>query len=121
MPGYDFDSFQMRTIHDETMCLDGDIFTHAKTWRFTEMDKVERKNKHTEKDIQEGKVRQGDPYNAELEQDELDLNDQLEDDPQGLVDNLDSTEQYDHQDNEDNDLAFEDEENDLEVDLHEDL
>jgi hypothetical protein len=74
VPGFDFDSFHMNTIHDESTCLDGDIFSHSKAWRYSEIEKVERKNKHTEKDLMDGKMRQEDDENLDLEDNEINEN-----------------------------------------------
>lgn len=35
VPGYDFDTFQLNTVHDEESCLQGDIFSHKNLWRYT--------------------------------------------------------------------------------------
>ena len=70
IPGYDFDQLHLHTNHDDQLCLDGDIFSHSKAWRYSESEKVERKNKHTEKDLEEGKIREGDYENIDLEDDE---------------------------------------------------
>lgn len=59
VPGHDFDSFHLQTTHDDEQCIDGDIFTHEKAYRVSEIEKVQRKNKHTEKDVMDGKQRPG--------------------------------------------------------------
>lgn len=35
VPGFDFDTFQLNTIHDESTCIQGNIFSHSNSWRYT--------------------------------------------------------------------------------------
>lgn len=118
IPGYDFDTFNLQTIHDDQSCIDGDIFSHNKAWRVSEIDKVERKNKHTEKDVAEGKIREGE----DEEEDEIaDVDDhQDNEDPasfnegdEGELDHDEGDKEEEHE-NEDEAMAGEDEGNEQE-------
>lgn len=118
VPGYDFDTFNLQTIHDDEQCLDGDIFSHSKAWRVSEIDKVERKFKHTEKDVNEGKIREGE---KDPEEEIADVEDVGEIDDQGsfnegeedLNENEDVDQEDEHQ-NEDEIMAAEEEGNEEE-------
>jgi len=76
----------MQTVHDDQNCIDGDIFSHSKAWSVAQIDKVERKNKHTEKDVAEGKVRPGEHE----EGDEVDADEShYEEDPESFNEGAD--------------------------------
>lgn len=124
VPGHDFENLHVHTIHDDETCLDGDIFSHSKAWRFSEIEKVERANKHTENDLLEGKIRQGDHrnndlYESEGEQHEGDV--ELEEDNEAPADENNVAEPEEHNTGEEEDVAENLDEQDMEMPNEEDM
>lgn len=57
IPGYDLETYHMSTFHDEAACIKEDVFGHKNSFRYADIEKVERKHPYTEDDLTSGKYR----------------------------------------------------------------
>lgn len=101
VPGYDFDQFHIETLHDDKLCISGDVFKHINAKSWAQIPQIERPDKHTEQDLRSGKRRTGDIFDTDFGEGDNDLTDDE------LIDHETMDMYNDNDDNEDiEDLQF---------------